>query len=578
MPQAVRLLNDPLPEEGHPFFQDGQWLWEKNYPEGLSWHTPLLKTPLFKLVDQAAEKFPDNLFFDFTGQVMSYAQAKREVDRIAKGLQEIGVGKGVHVGLFLPNTPYSILFHYGILKAGSTVVNYNPLYVERELISQIEDSSTDIMITTDAPALYDKIESLRKKTRLKKIVICPMASIPPLVENTPVCVSEVPGDAQHIHYRDLVKNDGGFTLPAVDIENDIAVLQYTGGTTGVPKGAMLTHACISANVDQLTHWMSRVATPGEESIMGVLPFFHVFAMTVVMHCSVRLGKKIIIHQKFDLNEVLESLRVHRPTFFPAVPAVFNAIANCAAIRSEDFSNLKYCISGGAPLPGDVRRLFEEKTGCKAMREGYGLTEASPGVTFNPATGFMKPGSIGLPLPHTIIDIINPDTGALMPSGEHGEVCVRGPQVMKGYYNKPEETTGVLQEGRLRTGDIGFIDDDGYLHLVDRLKDMIIVRGYNVYPRIVEEAIYLHPAVEECIVAGVPDAERGESVWAWVKPVAGKPLTEKDLEKFLIDKISAIERPRKIIIRDTPLPKTAVGKLSKKDLLLQEGIVRNVQAG
>jgi len=551
------------PEEAHPFFKDGKWLWERHYPKGLTWHTAIAKKPVSHLIDQAAVDFADRPFFDFNGKTTTYAEAKRTVDCIAKGLQDIGVTKGVHVGLFLPNTPYLVMFHYGILKAGGTVVNYNPLYVERELTGQIEDSHTDIMITNDVPALYDKIESLRSKTRLKKIIVCPMTDAAPAVQ----------ADDAHIHYSDIINNDGSFVTPVIDPENDIAVLQYTGGTTGIPKGAMLTHANVYANVEQLTHWMSRVVTPGQESIVGVLPLFHVFAMTVMMHCSVRVGMKVILHQKFALYEVLESLRTHRPTFFPAVPAVFSAIANYASVRSADFSNLKFCISGGAPMPADVQRMFEEKTGSLALREAYGLTEASPGVTFNPAAEPAKPGSVGQPLPGTIVDIIDPETGKFLPVGERGEVCVRGPQVMKGYFNKAEETTNVLRNGRLYTGDVGFIDEHGFLHLVDRLKDMIIVRGYNVYPRIVEEAIYLHPAVEECIVAGVPDDERGESVRAWVKLAEGKTVTEKELDAFLADKVSAIERPRKIIISETPLPKTAVGKLSKKDLLAQEGITR-----
>ncbi len=518
------------------------------------------------------KNFPTIYSLISEGKTTTYARAARDVNRIAKGLQKIGVGKGVHVGLFLPNTPYAVLFNYSILKAGGTVVNYNPLYVERELVSQIEDSHTDIMVTTDEPALYDKVESLRGKTRLQKIVICPMAGLMRFPKNILTRAPKTADDAQHIHYRDLIRNDGAFVPPLIDVENDVAVLQYTGGTTGTPKGAMLTHANIYSNVEQLSYWMSPAAEPGRESIVGVLPFFHVFAMKVVMHCATRLANKIIIHQKFDLTAVLDSLRTQQPTFFPAVPAVFNTIANCSAVRLEGFSQLKYCITGGAPMPADVRRLFEERTGCLALREGYGLTETSPGATFNPILGSAtKPGSVGLPLPQTIVEIINSDTGALLPVGERGEVCIRGPQVMKGYFNKPEETAQVLQEGRLRTGDIGFIDDEGYLHLVDRLKDMIIVRGYNVYPRMVEEAIYLHPSVEECIVAGVPDSTRGESVWAWVKPAAGKTLTEKELGLFLTDKISAIEKPRKIIIRDTPLPKTAVGKLSKKTCWCRRGL-------
>jgi long-chain acyl-CoA synthetase len=565
MSQTVRKA---APEQ-HPFSRNGQWLWEKEYPQGLSWHAPIVTKPIYSLLDEAAITFPKTLFFDFGGKTMTYAEAKQEVDCIAKGLQQIGVGKGVHVGLFLPNTPYSLLAHYGILKAGGTVVNYNPLYVERELLGQIEDSRTSIMVTNDVPALYDKMEALRGKTCLEKIVVCPMGKYLPPAETA----VKVAGDAAHIHYDDLINNDGDVAFPAIDPENDVAVLQYTGGTTGIPKGAMLTHANVYANVEQLNLWMSQVAVHGEESIVGVLPLFHVFAMTVVMHCSVRMGMKILIHQKFDLYEMLKSLQTHRPSVFPAVPAVFTAIANCASAQPEAFTNLKYCVSGGAPTPMDVLRLFEERTQCSAMREGYGLTETSPGVTFNPIFKRGKPGAAGLPLPQTIVEIINSETGALLPVGEHGEVCVRGPQVMKGYFNRPEETEAVLQDGRLRTGDVGYIDEDGYLHLVDRSKDIILVGGYNIYPRLVEEAIYLHPAVEECIVAGIPCERRGEAVCAWIKRREGKELTDKELQTFLTDKLSVTERPRKIIIRDTPLPKTAVGKLSKKDLLEQEGIVR-----
>jgi long-chain acyl-CoA synthetase len=357
----------------------------------------------------------------------------------------------------------------------------------------------------------------------------------------------------------------------VNADADIAVLQYTGGTTGIPKGAMLSHGNLYANVQQTVYWV-RSIDPGQDTMMGVLPFFHVFAMTVVMNCAIQAGMKIILHPKFVLDDVLKSIKKHRPTFFPAVPAIFNAIATSPKVKDVDFSCLKFCMSGGAPLPGDVKRLFEEKTHCANFGEGYGLTESSPVVTFSPSNGKIKAGSVGMPLPGTAVEIIDRDDGlSVMSVGEKGEVCISGPQVMKGYWNKPEETALVLKHGRLHTGDIGYIDNEGYLYLVDRIKDMIMVRGYKVYPRFVEEAIYRHPSVEECIVAGVPDAERGETVWAWVKPMAGRALTEEDLKQFLQDKVSPIEMPRKIILRDKPLPKTAVGKLSKKDLLIEEGI-------
>jgi long-chain acyl-CoA synthetase len=317
--------------------------------------------------------------------------------------------------------------------------------------------------------------------------------------------------------------------------------------------------------------MDPVATPAEDVQVGVLPFFHVFAMTVVMHASIWFGMKIVMKPKFDVGEVLELVKKHRPSYLPGVPAIFNAIANHPKVGSVDFSCLKFCLAGGAPMPVDVNRLFTEKTGTSVIGEGYGLTESSPVATCNPVKGKVKIGTVGLPLPGTIIEIVSTEDGkTILPVGQRGEVCIRGPQLMKGYYKKPEETSDVLRDGRLHTGDVGYLDEEGYLVLVDRIKDLILVRGYNVYPRYVEEAIYLHPFVEECIVAGVPDKERGETVFAWVKPVSGKQLTEAELLEFLKDKISPIEIPRKITIRNKPLPKTAVGKLSRKDLLIEEG--------
>jgi long-chain acyl-CoA synthetase len=575
MIETGRVMENAKSER--PIFENDQWLWEKHYPEGLSWHAPLLKKPLFHVLDQAVLKYPDNDLCDFQGKAFSYKKIGHYADRIAEGLQKLGVRKGTKVGIFLPNTPYSIMFFYGILKTGATVVNYNPLYVERELISQIEDSQTDIMVTIDLKFLMDKMEPMLITTRLQKIIVCPMADILPFPKNLlyPLVkagdVAGAPLDGRHIWFKDLVDNHGRPEPVMIDAENDVAVLQYTGGTTGIPKGAMLTHGNIYVNVQQTVYWV-RSIEPGRDTMMGVLPFFHVFAMTVVMNCSIWAGMKIILHPKFVLDDVLKSIKKHRPTFFPAVPAIFNAIATAPNVRKVDFSSLKFCMSGGAPLPGDVKRLFEEKTGCRNIGEGYGLTETSPVATFNPSNGQIKNGSVGMPIPGTIIEIISREDGeSVLPVGEKGEVCISGPQVMKGYFNKPEDTKDVIRHGRLHTGDVGYIDEDGYLFLVDRIKDMIMVRGYKVYPRFVEEAVYKHPSVEECIVAGVPDIKRGETVWAWVKLTAGRALSEEDLKKFLEDKLSPIEMPRKIIFRDKPLPKTAVGKLSKKDLLEQEGI-------
>jgi long-chain acyl-CoA synthetase len=578
MAEAAQTIT-PDTKPAIPLFSEGKWVWENHYPEGISWSAPLLKKPLFHALDQAVQKYPHHDICDFMGRTWNYTDFGKMVDRVAAGLQKMGVGKGVKVGLFLPNTPYSMMFYFGVLKTGGTVVNYNPLYVERELASQIQDSETDIMVTVDLKVLCDKMENVLKSTRLKKVIVCSFADALPFVKGLlfPILkgkdIAKPLYGHQYVSFNDVVANDGRVEIPHIDAENDVAVLQYTGGTTGVPKGAMLTHANLYANMLQIVNWV-RTIEHGKDSMVGVLPLFHVFAMTVVMNCSIYCGMKIILHPKFDLKEVLKTIKKHRPTMLPAVPAIFNAIANSPDVGDYDFSCLKFCISGGAPLPNDVKRLFEEKTGSRAIAEGYGLTEASPGCTFNPAVGKRKLGSVGMPVPGTTVEIICREDGkTLLNVGEKGEVCISGAQVMKGYYQKDEATAEVIKNGRLHTGDVGYIDEEGYLFLVDRIKDLIIVRGYNVYPRIVEEAIYLHPAVEECIVAGVPDEERGETVRAWVKPAAGKAVTEAELLEFLKDKISPIELPRRIIIREQPLPKTAVGKLSRKDLLEQEGIKR-----
>lgn len=563
--------------QSQPIFENGKWIWEKTYPASISWHMKAFEKPLFDIIDQAAAQYPNHELCDFQGKSTTYTDMQAMVNRVAAGLQKMGVGKGVKVGLFLPNTPYSIMFYFGILKAGGTVVNYNPLYVEREVAGQINDSETDIMITVDLKLLCDKMDDALRSTRLKKVIVCPFAkALPPLKSLLfPLVkskdIARITYGDRYVAFDDVVNNDGKYEAVKIDPANDVAVLQYTGGTTGIPKGAELTHANLYTNAQQILTWVHTIEH-GKDTMVGVLPLFHVFAMTVVMNASILAGLKILLHPRFDLKALLESIKKHRPTMLPAVPAIFNAIATSPDVEKYDFSCLKFCISGGAPLPLDVQRLFEEKTKSKTIAEGYGLTETSPGASFNPATGIRKSGSVGQPVPGTIVEIISRDDGVtVLPTGEKGEVCISGPQVMKGYYKKPDATAEVIKNGRLHTGDVGYLDEDGYLFLVDRIKDLILVRGYNVYPRIVEEAIYQHSAVEECIVAGVPDQERGETVYAWVKPIAGKTLTDGELMVFLKDKISPIEMPRKIIVRDKPLPKTAVGKLSRKDLLIQEGI-------
>jgi long-chain acyl-CoA synthetase len=381
-------------------------------------------------------------------------------------------------------------------------------------------------------------------------------------------VAKLPVSDKIISYDELTDNDATPAFVAIDPQEDIAVLQYTGGTTGVPKGAMLTHANVVANTEQAALWLSD-GKPGEEKMVGVLPFFHVFAMTAVMNLSVRNAMEIIALPRFELDKTLALINKYKPHYFPAVPAIYNAINNYKSIDKFDLRSLRYCISGGAPLPLEVKKEFERLTGCKLV-EGYGLTESSPVLCVNPVVGVGPSGSIGLPVPGTVIEIINPeDKITPMALGERGELCARGPQVMKGYYNNPDATADVLRDGRLYTGDVAIMDENGFLYIVDRIKDMIITNGYKVYPRNVEEAIYLHTAVEECIVAGVPDQARGEMVKAWIKPREGKTISEAEMKDFLEDKLSKMEIPRIIEIRTTPLPKTMIGKLSRKDILAED---------
>ena len=550
--------------------------WIKTYNEGfgVSWDIEIPARPAYVMLDDAARQYGPRPAFDFLGRKYTWAEIAALADKFAAGLQAMGIRKGSHVGLFLPNSPYYIIAYYGVLKTGATVVNFNPLYAERELKHQIEDSGIEIMVTLDLALMYDKMEKMLQQTQLKSLVICRFTDILPFPKNIlfPVIkcrdMARVKPGKAITWFSDLIRNDGKFTPAKIDPPHDIAVLQYTGGTTGVPKGAMLTHQNIYANTMQSLAWFPD-GKKGQQKMLAVLPFFHVFAMTAAMNFSVVAGLEIIALPRFDLKDALKTIHKKKPHLFPAVPAIYNAINNCADLNKYDLSSLEYCISGGAPLPVEVKKNFEKITGCVVV-EGYGLSESSPVACANPVKGENVAGSIGLPVPLTVIEIIDPaDKKTPMPIGERGELCIRGPQVMKGYWNKPEASADVLKDGRLYTGDVAIMDERGYVYIVDRIKDMIITNGYNVYPRNVEEAIYLHPAVEECIVAGLPDEQRGEIVKAWIKLKPGQVLEAENLKEFLGDKISKMEIPKKIEFRDEPLPKTMIGKLSRKDVLAQE---------
>ena len=554
--------------------------WLKHYPPKPDWDMRIETQSMVDVFEETRAQKPDAVAMRFMEKTTyTWEELGQEIDKFACGLQARGIEKGDKVGIFLPNCPYFLIAYYAVLKIGGTVVNYNPLYAEDELRHQIEDSDTDVFVTMDLTLLTDKAIKMLSDTRLNMLVICPFTDILPFPKNIlfPIFKSKDHAKLSYtkriISYADLTDNDGAVTHAEIDLENDLAVLQYTGGTTGVPKGAMLTHANIHANAVQ-AYANFPDSESRHEKMLAILPFFHVFSMTVCMNMAVLAGMEIVTIPRFELDDTLKLIAKTRPDYMAGVPAIYNAINNHKKLSKFDLTSLSYCISGGAPLPVEVKKKFEEKTGCTVF-EGYGLTESSPVATVNPPFGENVAGSIGLPMPQTVIEIIDRDDKKTpMPIGERGELCIRGPQVMKGYYKREDATNDVLRETpdgglRLHTGDVAVMDARGYITIVDRIKDLIITNGYNVYPRHVEEAIYQHPSVEECIVAGIPDTQRGEIVKAWIKLKDDRELSAEDLKNFLGDKISKIEMPKRIEFRDEPLPKTMIGKLSRKDIVAEE---------
>jgi long-chain acyl-CoA synthetase len=547
--------------------------WATKYPASVKWDADLPAKPLFEIFDDSLNRYGDRPCLDFLNRKYTYRDVGQMIDHAAAGFQKLGVKKGVKVGLFLPNCPQHVVSYYGILKAGGTVVNFSPLYSEPELLHQIEDSHTDIMVTLNLTALYPKMQAMLEKSRLKKLVVGTLPEVLPFPQSLlfPLFkakdVAKVPDDARHVSFKELLNNDGTFDPPSIDPLHDVAVLQYTGGTTGVAKGAMLTHANLYANAVQAAMWFTMVE-PGQERMLSVLPFFHVFAMTVCMNMSFYIGAEVIMLPRFELVPVLKVITKKKPTMLPGVPTMYTAINNYPELSKYDLTSIKGCISGAAPMPLEVRQRFEALTGCSLV-EGYGLTEASPVVCCNPLEGENKENSVGLPVPGTSVVITDrEDPHKVLAQGEVGEICIEGPQVMPGYWNRPDATADTIIDGRLHTGDVGYMDEDGYTFIIDRIKDLILVGGFNVYPRNVEEGIYKHPAVEEVTVIGVPDEYQGQSVKAFVKLKKGQSLGADQLAAFLREHIGKHEIPRHIEFR-TELPKTMVGKLSKKELVQEE---------
>jgi long-chain acyl-CoA synthetase len=566
-----------LGARGPDFAREKAYPWLGRYPKGVRWDAELPLRSLAEMFDEAVAAHGPRELTNFLGATCTYAEIGDLANRLAAGLQARGIGRGDHIGLFLPNTPYYLAAYFGILKTGATVVNFNPLYSIEELTGQAQDSGICAMVTLDLAILFDKVAELAAKGLIETVVVCPFADLLPRFKGLLFRLLKR-GDLAHtgrsaiarrcVTWASLIDNDGRYEPAPIEPAQDIALLQYTGGTTGIPKGAMLTHANLTVNVEQMLAWNGEVAI-GEERIMAILPFFHVFAMTAVMNFGVRIGASLILMPRFEIAQAVALIRQYRPTILPGVPTLFNALLNHRGVSREDLSSLKFCISGGAALPHETRRNFEAFTGCRLV-EGYGLSETSPVATCNPFDGLVKKNSIGQPLPGTVVSIRSlEDPSCEMPLGEAGEICIKGPQVMPGYWNRSEESAQAFVDGFFRTGDVGYFDEDGFIFIIDRIKDMINASGFKIYPRRIEEAILEHEAVAEVTVIGIPDDYRGEAPKAFVRLKPGASITADDLLAWLEPHLSKIEMPAAIEFRDE-LPKTMIGKPSKKELRQEAG--------
>ncbi|QED48853.1 AMP-binding protein [Cytobacillus dafuensis] len=549
--------------------------WLQTYPDEIPSTLTYTSQPVQDYLRMAAKENPNRISIHFMGKEFTYQHIYESSIKLAGYLQELGIKKGDRVAIMLPNIPQAVISYYGILMAGGIVVQTNPLYMERELEYQMKDSGARAIITMDI--LFPRVTKVMPKTDLQNVIVTAIKDFLPFPKNL------VYPFIQKKQYGIVVnvKHEGNnhllteiLKLPTralkeyeIDFEEDLALLQYTGGTTGFPKGVMLTHRNLVANASMCKAWLYK-CKPGQEVVLGILPFFHVYGMTTVLILAVMEAHKMVLLPKFDVETTLKTIQKQKPTLFPGAPTIYIGLLNHPDLKKYDLSSIDSCISGSAALPVEVQQKFEEVTGGKLV-EGYGLTESSPVTHAN----FLwdRPrvkGSIGVPWPDTDSAILSLETGEHLPPGEVGEIAVKGPQVMKGYWNRPEETAETLKDGWLLTGDLGYMDENGYFYVVDRKKDMIIAGGYNIYPREIEEVLYEHPNVQEVVAAGIPDPYRGETVKAYIVLKEGTTTSQEELNEFARKHLAAYKVPRLYEFRDE-LPKTAVGKILRRALIDEE---------
>ncbi|UTR15547.1 long-chain-fatty-acid--CoA ligase [Salipaludibacillus sp. LMS25] len=541
-----------------------------NIPPSINYEVSTLQSYL----KRAAENFPDKAALHFMGKEMTYKEVYDDALKLANQLRSLGVRQGDRVAIMLANSPQAVISYYGVLLAGAIVVETNPLYVEREIEHQMNDAGAKVIICLDL--VYPRIAKVQEKTNLQHVIVTSLKDFLPFPKNliypfmqkrkTGLKVDIVYNN--HLHsFTDLLKRGNTREIPLdIDPMEDLALLQYTGGTTGPAKGVMLTHYNLTVNTQQCEEWMYKLV-PGEEVVLAALPFFHVYGMTTVMNLSIRMAFKMIIIPKFDAKGILKAIEKHKVTLYPGAPTMYIGLLNHPNIKTFNLSSIKACISGSAPLPLEVQTRFEEVTNGRLV-EGYGLTETSPCAVSNLLWGERKQGSIGLPWPDTDVAVLSAETGEVAKPKEVGEIIIKGPQVMKGYWKRPEETQAVFRGEWFLTGDMGYMDEEGFFYIVDRKKDLIIAGGFNIYPREIEEVLYEHDSIQEVCAIGIPDPYRGETVKAFVVTKEGREVTEEELNHFTRQHLASYKVPQYYEFREE-LPKTMVGKILRRVLVEEE---------
>lgn len=553
-----------------------QYPWYKHYEVGFG--PPLVypeNSSVYDLFQETAAKYPNLTATIFMGARMSFAQLSQQVDRMAAALAQLGIKKQDRVAVMLPNCPQYVISYLAILRLGAVVVQVNPLYTEREVENILTDSGAKIAVVIDL--MYPRVEKIRSQTSLSHLIFTrvseylpfPINYLYPLLAKRKGQYPQIKTSPSTINFSELIRNTSGLPPKVlIDAASDIAVFQYTGGTTGTPKAAMLTHRNLVADTYMSRAIVGSALKEGEERVLAVLPFFHSFGLTTTLNLAIAFGSTLICIPRFEVKAVLKAIDKYRPTAFPGVPTMYVALNNYPELHRYDIKSIRVMISGAAAMPVEVLRQFEAKTGG-VICEGYGLSEASPVVCCNPCVGVRKPGSIGIPLVGTVCRVVDLETGTReLAPGEVGELIVKGPQVMKGYWNRPEDTAHSLRDGWLYTGDVAKMDEDGYFYIVDRKKDMIITGGFNVYPREVEEVLYEHPKIKEAAVVGVPDEYSGERVKAVVVPKEGETLSEEEVIQWCRQKLTGYKVPRFVEFRDE-LPLSLVGKVLRRALKEEE---------